>query len=66
MWFLGIEFFRTSAHSGQPCSLSPCLLQPKDLFIIIQKYTVAAFRHTRRRCQISLRVVVSHQVVAGN
>ena len=34
------------------------------LFIIC-KYTVAVFRHTRRGCQISLRVVVSHHVVAG-
>jgi hypothetical protein len=38
---------------------------PKDLFIIINKYTVAVFRHTRRGRQISLRVVVSHHVVAG-
>jgi hypothetical protein len=29
------------------------------------KYTVADFRHTRRGCQISLRVVVSHHVVSG-
>jgi hypothetical protein len=29
------------------------------------KYTVAVFRRTRRGHQISLRVVVSHQVVAG-
>ena len=42
-------------------SLSLCLLQPKDLFIIINKYTVAVFR----RCQILLHVVVSHHVVAG-
>jgi hypothetical protein len=34
------------------------------LFIIC-KYTVAVFRHTRRGHQISLRVVVSHHVVAG-
>jgi hypothetical protein len=56
--------FRTSARSGQLDSLSPCLLQPKDLFIIIQKYTVAVFRRTRRGRQISLWVVVSHHVVA--
>ena len=36
----------------------------KDLFIIIYKYTVADFRRTRRGHQISLRVVVSHHVVA--
>jgi hypothetical protein len=35
------------------------------LFIIIFKYTVAVFRHTRRGHQISLRMVVSHHVVAG-
>jgi hypothetical protein len=37
----------------------------KDLFIIIYKYTVAVFRHNRKGRQISLRVVVSHQVVVG-
>jgi hypothetical protein len=37
------------------------------LFIIyfICKYTVAVFRHTRRGSQMSLRMVVSHHVVAG-
>jgi hypothetical protein len=38
----------------------------KDVFIIICKYTVAVSRHTRRGCQILLRMVVSHHVVAGN
>jgi hypothetical protein len=65
--------FRTSTRSHPPHSLwsalltlaSPCLLWPKDLFIIIHKYTVADFRCTRRGWQISLRVVVSHHVVAG-
>jgi hypothetical protein len=37
----------------------------KDLFIIICKYTIAVFRHTRRGHQISLQMVVSHHVVAG-
>jgi hypothetical protein len=37
----------------------------EDLFIIIFKYTVAVLRHSRRGSQISLRVVVSHHVVAG-
>jgi hypothetical protein len=36
----------------------------KDLFIIC-KYTVAVFRHSRRRRQILLQMVVSHHVVAG-
>jgi hypothetical protein len=38
---------------------------PIYLFIIISKYTVAVFRCTRRGCQISLQMVVSHHVVAG-
>jgi len=37
----------------------------KDLLIIISKYTVAVFRHTRPGHQISLPMVVSHHVVAG-
>jgi hypothetical protein len=37
----------------------------KIYLFIICKYTVAVFRHTRRGHQISLRVVVSHHVVAG-
>jgi hypothetical protein len=64
MSLLGIEF-RTSAPSSQPRLLSPFSLSPKDLFIIIHKYTVAVFRRTRRGRQISLRVVVSHHVVVG-
>ena len=42
-----------------------CSLRPKDLFIIISKYTVAVFRHSRRGRQISLCMVLSHHVVAG-
>jgi hypothetical protein len=30
------------------------------------EYTVAVFRHTRKGPQVTLSVVVSHQVVAGN
>jgi hypothetical protein len=37
----------------------------KDLFIIICKYTVSVFRHTRRGSQLSLGMVVSHHVVGG-
>ena len=36
----------------------------KKIFIIIFKYTVADFRHTRRRCQISLLMAVSQHMVA--
>jgi hypothetical protein len=37
----------------------------KIYLFIICEYTVAIFRHPRRGSQISLRVVVSHHVVAG-
>jgi hypothetical protein len=71
LWLLGIEFLEPllalvgSTHSGELCSLSPCLLWPKDFFIIIHEYTVADSRRTRRGRQISLQMVVSHHVVAG-
>jgi hypothetical protein len=32
----------------------------------VYEYTVAVFRHTRRRHWIPLQMVVSHHVVAGN
>jgi hypothetical protein len=34
--------------------------------LYIYEYTVAVFRHTRRRHQIPLQMVVSHRVVAEN
>jgi hypothetical protein len=37
----------------------------KIYLFTICKYTVVVFRYTRRGHQISLRVVVSHHVVAG-
>jgi hypothetical protein len=65
-WILGLLLTQVGpAHSDQLCSLSPCSLHPKDLFIIIHKYTVAVFWHTRRGSQISLQKVVSHHVVTG-
>jgi hypothetical protein len=36
------------------------------IYLLYVKYTVAVFRRTRRGHQISLRVVVSHHVVAGD
>jgi hypothetical protein len=45
--------------------LAQSLLAPAQRFIIIYKYTVAYFRHTRKGSQILLQVVVSHHVVAG-
>jgi hypothetical protein len=47
------------------------LAQPLSFFflkiylLIICKYTVAVFRHTRRGSQVLLWMVVSHHVVAG-
>ena len=37
----------------------------KIYLLIICKYTVAVFRHSRRGSQILLGMVVSHHVVAG-
>ena len=51
MWLLGIKF-RTKTHLGQlhllwlVSWLSPSLLQPKDLLIVINMYTVPVFRGT--------------------
>jgi hypothetical protein len=75
MWLLGIDFVPLLAP------VNPAHSRPKiylfifvfcfycfflvDLFIIINKYTVAVFRHTRRGCQFSLWTVVSHHVVVG-
>ena len=36
------------------------------IFFIICEYTVAVFRHSKRGSQISLWMVVSHHLVAGN
>jgi hypothetical protein len=47
------------------CTGLPRSVQPKDVFIIISKHTIAVFGCTRRGRQISLRMVVSHHVVAG-
>jgi hypothetical protein len=54
--------------AGNFCARSSQLhsFQPKDLLIILSKYTVAVFRHTRRGHQISFWMVVSHHVSALN
>jgi hypothetical protein len=54
-----------SLHVVVELNSGPLLALAPDLFIIINKYTVAVFRHTRRGRQISLQMVVSHHVVAG-
>jgi hypothetical protein len=38
----------------------------KDLLFHVCEYTVAVFRHIRKGHQISLQMVLSHHVVAGN
>jgi hypothetical protein len=38
----------------------------KIYLFYICEYTVAVFRHTRRRHQIPLQMVVTHHVLAGN
>jgi hypothetical protein len=64
---LELEFEATvSCHVGA-CSLEEqSVFFFLDLLVLISKYTVADFIHTRRGRQISLQMVVSHHVVGGN
>jgi hypothetical protein len=66
MW-LGIEFQDLCSIQSTPLiPVNSARSGPKIyLFIIISKYAVAVFRSTGRRHQISLRMVMSHHVVAG-
>jgi hypothetical protein len=58
MWLLGIEFLGTLLAPVNPAHYGKlCWLRPKDLFIILYKYTVVDFRRTRRGHQVSLQVV---------
>jgi hypothetical protein len=64
----GLELRNSPASASQVLGLKACATTAqlfKDLFIIIHKYTVADFRHTRRGHQTSW-MVVSHHVVAGD
>jgi hypothetical protein len=71
MWLLGIEFLGpllvpVGTALLQSTLLTQSLLTPAQRFIYYyNKYTVADFRRTRRRCQLSLHVVVSYHVVVG-
>jgi hypothetical protein len=72
-WKLNLGLLLTSVNlthsgrrSGRPSSLHSCSHHLKDLFIVIDKFTIAVFRCTRRGHQILFWVVVSHHVVAGN
>jgi hypothetical protein len=70
---LGLELqtvMRSHEHIGElrpgPVQGEPVLFFFNLLiYLLYVKYTVAVFRHSRRGHQISLRVVVSHHVVAG-
>jgi hypothetical protein len=70
MWLLGFEL-RTFQRSVSALNrrilvfLFFFFFFFKIYLFIICKYTVVVFRYTRRGHQISLRVVVSHHVVAG-
>jgi hypothetical protein len=55
----------TKAKSSESSFLSFFFLNKFTYLLIICKYTVAVFRHSRRGHQISLQMVVSHHVVAG-
>ena len=49
MWLLGIGFLGPLLVPVGPMRSGwPSLLQPKDLFIIINRYTVSVFRHQKR------------------
>jgi hypothetical protein len=51
----------------QAPKLSDLVFKKRFIYLFnVYKYTVAASRHTRRRHQIPLQMVVSHYVVAGN
>jgi hypothetical protein len=74
MWLLGFELQTFGSAVGCSYPLSH-LTSPLPYFFFfflriylfyLYEYTVAVFRHTRRGRQISLQVVVSHHVVAGN
>jgi hypothetical protein len=63
MFFLNFFFFQNNWLAGWVLTLFFFFFF-KYLFIIC-KYTVAVFRLSRRGSQITLRMVVSHHVVAG-
>jgi hypothetical protein len=71
MDFGGILCIVLSIRMGKACFMLHCLVYAffkiffEFIYYYISKYTVAVFRCTRRGRQISLRMVVSHHVVAG-
>jgi hypothetical protein len=68
-----VNHFSQSVLGTEARSLNkqPVLLTIAPSFFLSQiyfiyEYTVAVFRHTRRWRQITLQMVVSHHMVAGN
>jgi hypothetical protein len=64
--------FVLASHSGVT-GMNPCQAHQLLFFFFLKiylfyvyEYTVTVFRHTRRRHQIPLQMVVSHHVVAWN
>jgi hypothetical protein len=55
-------------QDSQDYTEKPCLGKKKLMIYLfyVYEYTVPVFRHTRRRYQIPLQMVVSYHVVAGN
>jgi hypothetical protein len=58
-------FDECAGHADSLLHISFFFFFLKIYLLIICKYTVAVFRHSRRGHQISLGMVVSHHVVAG-
>jgi hypothetical protein len=69
MFSMGMEEIQTDKSTGpsdilrKPFSSSFLLFFFQKIYLF--KHTIAVFRHPRREHQISLRMVVSHYVVAG-
>jgi uncharacterized membrane protein YjjP (DUF1212 family) len=60
-----LHCFQNGQYLTSPFLFFSFLFFLKIYLFIICKYIVAVFRHSRRGNQISLRMVVSHHVVAG-
>ena len=66
----GLELRNLPASASQVLGLKACTATARLFFfqrfiylVYVSKYPVAVFRHSRRRRQISLKIVVSHHAV---
>jgi hypothetical protein len=57
---------KTKGEGFLQCSCYRSNIESSFVLSYVNEYTIVVFRHTRRGHQISLQVVVSHHVVAGN